>query len=144
MYSRHARRLNCPGWRGFIVRESMPASEAATRVGIVILASVFVRRLGVRRDLRCHRFLRCGVPERAGVECDQRHDHPGAIAPGAVAMDDGVRPSHRRLAYSKTQPVTLTLLFPRTQRPHVNAKTARAARLDVPVAILLRVDSVTE
>ena len=43
-----------------------------------------VRRLGVRRDLRRHRLLRRGVPERAGLECAQHHHHGGAADPGAV------------------------------------------------------------
>ena len=45
-----------------------------------------VRWLGVRRDLRRYRFLRRGIPERAGVECDQRLDRAGAVDPGAVAL----------------------------------------------------------
>ena len=72
-----------------IVRESMPAQRSRDpgrhrdfRLGVRHV----VRRLGVRRDLRRHRFLRRGVPERAGVECAQRHDRGGAVDPGAVAL----------------------------------------------------------
>ena len=65
-----------------IVRESMPAREAATRVGIVIMASVFgmsVRRLGFRRDLRRHRLLRRGVPQRRRLERAQHRHRGGAV-----------------------------------------------------------------
>ena len=60
-----------------IVREYFAPSEAGTRLGIVLMATLGrhgARRLDVRRDLRPHRLLHGGVPQRARLEPDQRRD----------------------------------------------------------------------
>ena len=79
-----------------IVRETMPANEAATRVGIVIFASVFgmsVWRLGLRRHLRSYRLLCRGVRQRLCLEPAQHRDRADVVAarPAAAACGgDGV------------------------------------------------------
>ncbi len=54
-----------------------------------------VRRLDLRRDLRCHRLLRRGVPERAGVERAQHHHHGVAVDQIARATGNGLDPRFR-------------------------------------------------
>ena len=84
-----------------IVREAMPASEAATRVGIVIFASVFGMSFGgwVSGVI----FDSTGSYAAAflnglGMECAQRHDHGRAVDPRAAADGAGVRQRRRRIA----------------------------------------------
>lgn len=80
-----------------IVREAMPASQAATsghrdlRLGVRNV----VRRLDLRRDLRRHRLLRRGVPERRRLESGQRHHHGRAADPGARLSTESGRGSDR-------------------------------------------------
>ena len=78
-----------------IVRETMPAREAATRVGIVIMASRdrhVARRLGVRRHLRRHRLLPRRLPQRRRLEHRQHGDRAdaGAALAHARPAGDGV------------------------------------------------------
>ena len=58
-----------------VIREYLPAREAGMRFGVVIMATLFghgVRRLDLRRDLRCHRLVQRGVRQRRVVEPAQR------------------------------------------------------------------------
>ena len=76
-----------------IVRETMPASEAATRVGIVIFASVFGMSFGgwisgVIFDATGSYARR--VRQRRGVERAQHRDHAAAVDARAAAAGDGV------------------------------------------------------
>ena len=86
-----------------IVRESMPASEAATRIGIVIFASVFGMSFGgwvsgVIFDATGSYGGR--VPQRARLECAQHRHRGRAVDPRPAAVGDGVtrpsRPSDKR------------------------------------------------
>ena len=61
-----------------IVREAMPAQrgrDPGRHRDLRLRVRHVVRRLGLRRDLRCHRLLRRGVPQRARLECAQHHHH---------------------------------------------------------------------
>ena len=76
-----------------IVREAMPAREAATRVGIVIFASVFGMSFGgwvsgVIFDATGSYARR--VPQRPWLERAQRHHRGVALDPGAAAAGDGM------------------------------------------------------
>ena len=78
-----------------------------------------VRRLDVRRDLRRHRLLRRGVPERAGVECAQHRHCLVAVDPGAAA-GAGVSGSSRRrrsnlfdVIYLRLRTLRFTVRLPR-------------------------------
>ena len=66
-----------------IVREYFPPQEAGTRLGIVLMATLFGMALGgwtSGLDLRPHRLIRCGLRAWAPVESAQRLDR-------AVAAD---------------------------------------------------------
>ena len=76
-----------------IVRESMPASEAGTRVGLVIFASVFGMSFGgwvsgVIFD--ASGSYAAAFLNGLALECAQHHHHGGAVDPGALAAGDGV------------------------------------------------------
>ena len=77
-----------------IVREAMPASRSRDprrHRDLRFRVRHVVRRLGVRRDLRCHRLLCRGVPQRARVECAEHHHHGRALDPRGAAAGAGVR-----------------------------------------------------
>ena len=82
-----------------IVRESMPAREAATRVGIVILASVVGMSFGgwvsgVIFDATGS--YAAAFTQRRRLERGQHRHHDGAVDPGAQPAGDGVRRDLRR------------------------------------------------
>ena len=83
-----------------IVREAMPASEAATRVGIVIFASVFGMSFGgwVSGAIfdATGSYTR-GVRQRAGVERAEYRHHAAAPDARPAAAGDGLRPTARSL-----------------------------------------------
>ena len=81
-----------------IVREYLPASrgrDPRRHRDSGVRGRDVVRRLGVRRDLRRHRLLRRGVPQRARLERAQRHHRDGAVAARAAAAGAGVSSAGR-------------------------------------------------
>ncbi|MHC2508601.1 MFS family permease [Bradyrhizobium elkanii] len=96
-----------------IVREAMPASEAATRIGIVIFASVVrhvLWRLDLGRDLRRHRLLCRRLRQRPRLEPAQCQHHPAAHDAGAAAGGAGMILGHTDWpALSNEQPVIFRL-----------------------------------
>ena len=66
-----------------IVRDYFPAREAGARVSLVLMATVLgmaARRLDVGRDLRPHRLLPGGLPQRHRLEPGQPVDRALAAA----------------------------------------------------------------
>jgi len=84
-----------------IVREAMPAREAATRVGIVIFASVFGMSFGgwisgVIFDATGS--YAAAFMNGLGWNAPQHHHHGGAAVAGKGAAGDGVETGHSQQA----------------------------------------------
>ena len=95
-----------------IVRETMPANEAATRVGIVIFASVIGMSFGgwVSGVIFDHDRLLCrGVRQRLCLEPAQCRDCADALAAQPAAAGDGVNSYTAWPAFSSVQPEILRL-----------------------------------